>query len=58
MCLFVIYSRIFSPPLDDLRPLIEPRPAGRHALKLAPNCPGRIPPVSADEWLRSVRKQA
>ena len=31
--------------LDDLRPLIEGRPAARHALAVAPDYPGRMPPV-------------
>jgi glutathione S-transferase len=40
---------------DDLRPAIEQRPAGRHALGVAPHLEGRIPPVFPAEWLRSVR---
>ena len=31
--------------LDDLRPSIADRPAGAHAMRLAPHYPGRIPPV-------------
>ena len=30
---------------DDLRPRIESRPAGRHALQIVPDFPGRIAPV-------------
>jgi glutathione S-transferase len=30
---------------DDLRPRIESRPAGQHALKIVPDFPGRIAPV-------------
>ncbi len=31
--------------MDDLRPGIGCRPAGGHALRMAPNFPGRVPPV-------------
>ncbi len=31
--------------LDDLRPAIEPRPAGQLALRLVPDYPGHCPPV-------------
>ncbi|MDQ3586743.1 MAG: hypothetical protein M3375_00085 [Actinomycetota bacterium] len=31
--------------MDDLRSGIERRPAGAHALRVAPHFPGRIPPV-------------
>ncbi|MFL5826217.1 MAG: glutathione S-transferase N-terminal domain-containing protein [Thermoleophilaceae bacterium] len=34
---------------DDLRPLIEPRAAGRHALAIVPDYPGRIGPVLGAE---------
>ena len=37
--------------LDDLRPLIEGRPAARHALAVAPDYPGRMPPVFPPAWL-------
>jgi glutathione S-transferase len=37
--------------LDELRPLIEGRPAGRHALRVAPVYPGRMPPVFPPAWL-------
>lgn len=36
---------------DDLRPLVEGRPAGERALALVPDFPGRIPPVYPSEWL-------
>jgi glutathione S-transferase len=39
--------------LDDLRPLIEPRPAGRLALRACPRFPGRIGPVLRPEELPS-----
>ena len=42
--------------LDDLRPAIEARPAGRLALDVVPSFPGRIPPVFPAEWL-SVRSR-
>jgi glutathione S-transferase len=41
--------------LDDLRPAIERRPAGGHALRVVPRFEGRIPHVFPDDWLRSVR---
>lgn len=31
--------------LDDLRPALADRPAGAHAMRVAPHYPGRIPPV-------------
>ena len=40
--------------LDDLRPLIEARPAGRLALDVVPRLGGRTGPVFPAEWL-SVR---
>jgi glutathione S-transferase len=36
---------------DDLRPAIAARPAGRLAERLAPNYPGRMPPVFPPEWI-------
>ena len=30
---------------EDLRPALESRPAGQHALRVVPDFPGRIPPV-------------
>jgi glutathione S-transferase len=36
---------------DDLRPLIDARPAGRLAQRLAPDYPGRMPPSFPPEWL-------
>jgi glutathione S-transferase len=36
---------------DDLRPLIEPRPAGDLAQRIAPDYPGRMPPAFPPEWL-------
>jgi glutathione S-transferase len=39
--------------LDDLRPMIENRPAGALARRVVPHYPGRMPPVLPAEWLRS-----
>lgn len=36
---------------DDLRPLVEGRPAGERALALVPDYPGRVPPVFPAEWV-------
>jgi glutathione S-transferase len=36
--------------LDDLRPLIENRPAGALARRVVPHYPGRMPPVLPSEW--------
>ena len=37
--------------LDDLRPVIENRPAAELARRLVPNYPGKMPPVLPAEWL-------
>lgn len=37
--------------LDDLRPFIEPRPAGALALRAVPEFPGRAAPVFPADWL-------
>jgi glutathione S-transferase len=37
--------------MDDLRPAIEARPAGRLARRLAPDYPGRLPPAFPPDWL-------
>jgi len=37
---------------DDLRPLIERRPAGPYALRIVPDFPGRIRSVIPADWLR------
>ena len=39
--------------LDDLRPAIEGRPAGRLATRIVKHFPGRTPPVLPPEWLQS-----
>ena len=37
--------------LDDLKPLIEPRPAAGLARRLVPNYPGHTPPILPPAWL-------
>jgi glutathione S-transferase len=37
--------------LDDVRPALEGRPAGRLALEVVPRFPGRVPPVLPAAWL-------
>src|SRR5262249_22470767 len=40
--------------LDDLRPAIENRAAGRLALRVVPHYPGRIPPALPTAWLKPL----
>ena len=40
--------------LDDLRPAIEGRPAGRLATRVVRRFPGRTPPVLPREWLEPI----
>lgn len=40
---------------DDLRPVLDGRPAGRHARALVPTFPGRVPPVFPAGWLEPIR---
>jgi len=40
--------------LDDLRPVIEGRPAAELARRLVPNYPGKMPPVLPAEWLHPL----
>ena len=44
--------------LDDLRPLIENRPAGDLARRFVPDYPGKMPPVLPPEWLAPLRGEA
>lgn len=44
--------------LDDLRPLIEGRPAGRLATQVVKHFPGRTPAVLPPEWLEPVTAAA
>jgi glutathione S-transferase len=37
--------------LDDLKPLIEPRPAATLAREIVPNYPGHTPPILPPAWL-------
>jgi glutathione S-transferase len=37
--------------LDDLKPLIEPRPAAKLAERFVPDYPGRVPPIFPPAWL-------
>jgi glutathione S-transferase len=43
--------------LDDLRPAIEDRPAGRLAKRMVPDYPGHTPPVLPAAWLEPLRGQ-
>ncbi len=40
--------------LDDLRPAIEHRPAGKLALRVVQHYPGRVPPVLPAAWLEPL----
>jgi glutathione S-transferase len=42
--------------VDDLRPAIEDRPAGELAMRVAPDYPGRMPPVLPPSWLEPLRR--
>jgi glutathione S-transferase len=41
--------------MDDLRPAIEDRPAGRLALGIVPSFPGRVAPVLPSAWLQPAK---
>jgi glutathione S-transferase len=41
--------------LDDLKPMIEDRPAGALARRLVPNYPGKMPPILPPAWLAPPR---
>jgi glutathione S-transferase len=41
--------------MEDLRPPIESRPAGKHAMRVVPEFPGHTPPVLPPEWLEGLR---
>lgn len=41
--------------LQDLRPAIEGRPAGRLAKRVVPNYPGDAPPILPPAWLTALR---
>jgi glutathione S-transferase len=40
---------------DDLRPVIESRPAGKLARRVAPDYPGKSPPILPPAWLQQLR---
>ena len=44
--------------LEDLRPLIEGRPAGELAKRVRPEYPGDVPPVLPAAWLEPLRGAA
>ena len=44
--------------LQDLRPLIEARPAGELAARVVPDYPGDVPPILPAEWLEPLRASA
>jgi glutathione S-transferase len=37
--------------LDDLKPVIEPRPCGALARRIVPNYPGHMPPILPPAWI-------
>ncbi len=41
--------------MDDLRPFIENRPAGKLAIDIVPDFPGNTPPILPPEWLEPLR---
>lgn len=41
--------------LEDLRPYIAERPAGRLAMRVDPDYPGSAPPILPDAWLEPLR---
>jgi glutathione S-transferase len=44
--------------MDDVRPLIESRPAGELAIRAVPTYPGRVPPIFPAAWLEPLRQTA
>lgn len=44
--------------LQDLRPLIDARPAGRHARRVQPEIAGDVPPIFPPAWLAPLRTPA
>jgi glutathione S-transferase len=43
--------------LDDLRPAIEGRPAGKLAKRIVPDYPGKMPPILPPAWLQPLRSE-
>lgn len=44
--------------MQDLRPLIEARPAGRLAKRVQPEIAGDIPPILPPAWLQALRSES
>ncbi|HEY5053700.1 MAG TPA: glutathione S-transferase N-terminal domain-containing protein [Solirubrobacterales bacterium] len=44
--------------LEDLRPAIESRPAGKLAKRIVPDYPGKTPPILPPAWLEPLRQTA
>jgi glutathione S-transferase len=44
--------------LEDLRPFIADRPAGKLAMRVAPDYPGQAPPILPSAWLEPLRESA
>jgi glutathione S-transferase len=44
--------------LDDLRPWIADRPAGKLAMRVVPDYPGKAPPILPVAWLEPLRESA
>jgi glutathione S-transferase len=44
--------------LDDLRPFIADRPVGKMAMRVAPDYPGKAPPILPSAWLEPLRESA
>jgi glutathione S-transferase len=44
--------------LEDLRPLIADRPAGRLAMRVVPDYPGQAPPILPAAWLEPLRESS
>ena len=43
--------------LEDLRPVIESRPAGEMAKRVVPHYPGKAPPILPPAWLQPLRSE-
>lgn len=48
----------FAMTLQDLRPLIDGRPAGAFARRVIPSYPGDTPPILPPAWLEPLRESA
>ncbi len=44
--------------LDDIRPFIENRPAGKLAMRVVPDYPGKVPPILPAEYLEPLQTAA